>query len=353
VVGLKRAPFVAALVALGLVLAAPLALTGAGATFPYPLYAKYFAVYQKRTGVRVNYQSIGSGGGVRQLFAQTVHFGASDAPLSDEKIAEFKRRFKTEVVHVPTALGAVAVVYNLPGVKEPLKFTGELLAEVFLGKVRTWNDPKIAELNPGVRLPPLPVTVVHRSDGSGTTFVFTEYLAKVSPAWRERVGFGKSVSWPTGLGGKGNEGVAGMVRQTPGAIGYVELVYALQNKIPFAALKNRAGRFVLPSLASVKAAAALEDFPPDARVSLTDTPAPEGYPIASFTWILVYRDMAKNRAFKSPAQAKALAELLWWIVHDGQAYNEPLHYARLPEVAVRVTEANLRALAYKGEPLLR
>ena len=350
---MKRAPFIAALLALGLALAAPLTLTGAGATFPYPLYAKYFAVYQKLTGVRVNYQSIGSGGGVRQLFAQTVHFGASDAPLSDAKVAEFKKRFKTEVVHVPTALGAVAVVYNLPGVQEPLKFTGELLAEVFLGKVRTWNDPKIAELNPGVRLPPLPVTVVHRSDGSGTTFVFTEYLAKVSPAWRERVGFGKSVSWPTGLGGKGNEGVAGMVRQTPGAIGYVELVYALQNKIPFAALKNRAGRFVLPSLASVKAAAALSDFPPDARVSLTDTPAPEGYPIASFTWILVYQDMAKNRAFKSRAQAEALAELLWWIVHDGQAYNEPLHYARLPEVAVRVTEKNLRALTFGGEPLLR
>jgi len=353
VVGLQRTALFLGILVLGFALAAPPTLTGAGATFPYPLYAKYFSVYQKQTGVRVNYQSIGSGGGVRQLFAQTVHFGASDAPLSDAKVAEFKKRFKTEVVHVPTALGAVAVVYNLPGVTEPLKFSGELLAKLFLGEIRTWNDPQIAELNPGVRLPPLPVTVVHRSDGSGTTFIFTEYLAKVSPAWRERVGFGKSVAWPTGLGGKGNEGVAGLVRQTPGALGYVELVYALQNKIPFAALKNRAGKFVLPSLASVKAAAVLEDFPKDTRVSLTDTPAPEGYPISSFTWILVYQDMQKNRAFKSKAQAKALAELLWWIVHEGQAYNEPLHYARLPEVAVRVTEENLRSLTFGGEPLLR
>ncbi len=341
------------LVVLGLTLAAAPSLTGAGATFPYPLYAKYFAVYQKLTGVRVNYQSIGSGGGVRQLFAQTVHFGATDAPLSDDQVAEFRKRFGTEVVHVPTALGAVAVVYNLPGIAKPLRFTGELLADLFLGRVRMWNDPRIAELNPGVRLPPLPVTVVHRSDGSGTTYIFTEYLSKVSAEWRERVGFGKSVAWPTGLGGKGNEGVGGLGRQTPGSIGYVELVYALQNRIPYAALRNRAGKFVEPSLATVKAAAELSDFPKDARVSLTDTPAPEGYPIASFTWILVYQDMAKNRAFKSRAQAEALARLLWWIIHEGQEYNEPLHYARLPEVAVRVTEENLRTLRYGSDRLLR
>ncbi len=332
-------------------LAAGVTLNGAGATFPYPLYAKYFSAYHKLTGVRVNYQSIGSGGGIRQLYAQTVHFGASDAPLTDEQVEAFERKFGTAVVHVPTALGAVVPIYNLPGLSTPLRFSGPLLADLFLGKVKKWNDPRIAELNPGVKLPPFPVTVVHRSDGSGTTYVWTEYLAKVSQEWRDRVGVGKSVSWPTGLGGKGNEGVAGLVRQTPGAIGYAELVYAVQNKIAYGAVQNRAGKFVLADLATVKAAAAIDDFPADTRVSLTDTPAPDGYPVASFTWILVYRDLDKNRAFKSKAEAKALFDLLWWIVHDGQKLNEALHYAALPEVAVRASEANLRALRYRGEPL--
>ena len=342
--------------ALALLAAAALAkgvtLSGAGATFPYPLYAKYFSVYHKLTGVRVNYQSIGSGGGIRQLFSGTVHFGASDAPLADAKLAEFERKFGTAVVHVPTALGAVVPIYNLPGVREPVRFSGPVLADIFLGKIRKWSDPALAALNPGVKLPPLPITVVRRSDGSGTTYIWTEYLAKVSPEWKEKVGAGKSVAWPTGLGGKGNEGVAGLVRQTPGAIGYAELVYAVQNKIAYGAVQNRAGRFVRADLASLRAAAELDDFPADARVSLTDTPAAEGYPIASFTWILVYRDLDKNRAVKSAAEAKALAELLDWIVHDGQHYNEALHYAALPEVAVHATEANLKALRYRGEPLL-
>ncbi len=332
-------------------LAAGTALNGAGATFPYPLYAKYFSAYHKLTGVRVNYQSIGSGGGIRQLHAQTVHFGASDAPLSDEQLAAFERKFDTALVHVPTALGAVVPVYNLPGLKAPLRFSGPLLADLFLGKIKKWNDPRIAELNPGVKLPPFPVTVVHRSDGSGTTYVWTEYLAKVSREWRDRVGVGKSVSWPAGLGGKGNEGVAGLVRQAPGAIGYAELIYAVQNKIAYGAVQNRSGKFVLADLATVRAAAAIEDFPADTRVSLTDTPAPEGYPIASFTWILVYRDLDKNRAFRSQAEAKALFDLLWWIVHDGQKLNEALHYAALPEAAVRASEANLRALRYRGDAL--
>ncbi|ADR37287.1 phosphate ABC transporter substrate-binding protein PstS [Oceanithermus profundus] len=336
---------------LGLALAQGVTLNGAGATFPFPLYAKYFSVYHKLTGVRVNYQSIGSGGGIRQLFSGTVHFGASDAPLSDAKLAEFEQKFGTQVIHVPTALGAVVPTYYLPGVTRPLNFSGPVLADIFLGKIRKWNDPALAALNPGVKLPPLPITVVRRSDGSGTTYIWTEYLAKVSPEWKAKVGVGKSVAWPTGLGGKGNEGVAGLVRQTPGAIGYNELIYAVQNKIAYGAVQNRAGKFVLADLASVRAAAELEDFPADTRVSITDTPAPEGYPIASFTWILVYRDLDKDRAVKSAAEAKALAALLDWIVHDGQRYNEALHYAALPEVAVRATEANLKRLRYRGEPV--
>jgi len=337
---------------LGMALAAGVTLNGAGATFPYPLYAKYFDAYHKLTGVRVNYQSIGSGGGIRQLFAGTVHFGATDAPLSDAKLAEFAEKFGTQAIHIPTALGAVVPSYNLPGVKEPLNFSGPLLADIFLGKVKKWDDPAIAALNPGVKLPPMPITVVHRSDGSGTTYIWTEFLAKVSPEWKETVGVGKSVSWPTGLGGKGNEGVAGLVRQTPGAIGYNELIYALQNKIAYGAVQNRAGNFVRANLASVRAAAAIEDFPQDTRVSITDTPAPDGYPIASFTWILVYCDLAKDRAVKSLAEAQAVAALLDWIIHDGQQYNETLHYAALPEVAVRASEANLARLRYNGEAVL-
>ncbi len=327
-------------------------LSGAGATFPYPLYAKYFSVYHKATGVRVNYQSIGSGGGIRQLFAGTVHFGASDAPLTDKKLAEFEQKRGTRVIHVPTALGAVVPTYNLPGVRAAVRFSGPVLADIFLGKIRKWNDPALAALNPGVKLPPLPITVVRRSDGSGTTYIWTEYLAKVSPEWKKRVGVGKSVSWPAGMGGKGNEGVAGLVRQIPGALGYNELVYAVQNEIAYGAVQNRAGKFVRADLASLRAAAELPDFPPDTRVSLTDTPAPEGYPIASFTWILVYRDLDKNRAVKSAAEARALAALLDWIIHDGQQFNEALHYATLPEVAVRASEANLAGLLYRGEAVI-
>ncbi|WP_457628247.1 phosphate ABC transporter substrate-binding protein PstS [Oceanithermus sp.] len=348
---MKKPILVVLALTLGMALAQSVSLNGAGATFPYPLYAKYFDTYQKLTGVRVNYQSIGSGGGIRQLFAQTVHFGASDAPLSDEKIAEFEQKFGTQVIHVPTALGAVVPSYNLPGVTQPLNFSGPVLADIFLGKIKKWNDPALAELNPGVKLPALPITVVHRSDGSGTTYIWTEYLAKVSPEWKAKVGVGKSVSWPTGLGGKGNEGVAGLVRQVPGAIGYNELIYALQNKIAYGAVQNRAGKFVLANLASVRAAADLKDFPADTRVSITDTPAPEGYPIASFTWILVYRDLDKDKAVKSRAEAEALARLLDWIIHDGQRYNEALHYAALPEVAVKASEANLAGLRYHNEPL--
>ena len=320
-------------------------LTGAGATFPYPLYSRYFEEYRRLTGVQVNYQSIGSGGGQRQLLERTVHFGASDAFLSDEQLA----RYPGPVVHIPTAIGGVVPTYHLPGVQQRLNFTGELLADIFLGQVTRWDDPRLRELNPQVRLPALPITVVHRSDGSGTTFIWSSYLARVSPAWRQRVGVGTSLSWPVGLGGKGNEGVAGIVANTPGALGYVELIYALENDLPYGAVRNRSGRFVSADLASISQAANV-DIPPDTRVLLVDTAAPDGYPIAGFTWLLVYRDLSMVTDRRE--QAEALADLLWWIVHDGQRFNETLHYGRLPQPAVQRAEAALRSLTFRGQPLL-
>ena len=319
-------------------------LTGAGATFPYPLYVRYFEEYARLTGVRVNYQPIGSGGGQRQLRERTVHFGASDAFLTDEQLSQYPG----PVVHIPTAIGAVVPTYHLPGVTRPLRFTGELLADIFLGKVRQWNDPRLLRLNAGVQLPPLPIIVVRRSDGSGTTFIWADYLAKVSPEWRARVGVGTSLDWPVGLGGRGNEGVAGLVRQTPGALGYVELIYALENDLPYGAVENRSGQFIVPDLDSVSLAADVA-IPADTRVSLTDTGHPQGYPIAGFTWLLVYRELSLST--ESLEQARALADLLWWVVHDGQRYNEALHYARLPQAAVLRAEEIIRSLTYQGQPL--
>ncbi len=346
----SRAAVVAALVAWAWMAVALPALgaerlTGAGATFPYPLYSRYFEEYRRLTGVQVNYQSIGSGGGQRQLLERTVHFGASDAYLSEEQMAQYPG----EVVHVPTAVGAVVPTYNLPGVTQRLRFTGELLADIFLGRVTRWDDPDIRALNPDVALPPLPIVVVHRADGSGTTFIWVSYLARVSEEWRQRVGVGTSVEWPVGLGGRGNEGVAGLVRQTPGALGYVELIYALENDLAYGAVRNRSGRYVVPDLASASRAAAV-DIPADTRLLLVNTQAPDGYPIAGFTWILVYRDLSLVTDRRE--QARALAELLWWMVHDAQRYNEPLHYGRLPEPAVQRAEALIRSLTFRGEPLL-
>jgi len=320
------------------------ALTGAGATFPYPLYSRYFAEYYRVSGVQVNYQSIGSGGGLRQLRERTVNFGASDAPLTDEQMAAYPG----PVVHIPTALGAVVPAYHLPGVGQPLRFTGEVLADIFLGRINRWNDPSLQRLNPEVRLPALPITVVHRSDGSGTTFVWTEYLSKVSAEWARRVGASTSVDWPVGLGARGNEGVAGVVRQTPGTLGYVELIYARQNQMAYGAVRNAAGRFVLPDLRSTSLAGQV-DIPPDTRVSLTNTAHPEGYPVASFTWLLVYRDLELST--RSPEQARALVDLLWWVVHDGQQFNEGLDYARLPQAAVERAETLIRSLRYRGQPI--
>ena len=301
-------------------------LTGAGATFPYPLYSKWFDEYATKTGVKINYQSIGSGGGIRQLSEQTVDFGASDAPMSDAELGKAKGG---AVLHFPTALGAVVVIYNLPGLTAPLKLTGDVLAAIFQGQITKWNDARIASLNAGAALPATDILVVHRSDGSGTSYVFTDYLASVSPAWATKPGKGKEVQWPVGLGAKGNEGVAGQVKQTPGAVGYAELAYATQNKLATASLRNAAGEFVAPSIASVTAAAAgaAAKLPPttDYRVSIVNAPGTGVYPISSFTWLLVYQKQA------DPAKGKKLTDFMRWALTDGQGMEAALDYSPLPE----------------------
>jgi phosphate transport system substrate-binding protein len=310
-------------------------INGAGATFPYPLYSKWFAEYSKiQPGVAINYQSIGSGGGIRQLTNQTVFFGASDGPMTDDQL----KAAPGAILHLPTVLGAVVPVYNVPGVSTDLKFTGSLLADIFLGKVTRWNHPAIAAVNPGVALPPTEITVVHRSDGSGTSYVWVDYLAKVSPEWKTSVGVATSVKWPVGLGGKGNEGVAGLVKQTPGSLGYVELVYALQNQIPNGAVQNAGGEFVKASIPSVTAAAAAaaKAMPADFRVSITNAPGPGVYPVASFTWLLLYQDAANK------AHARAMVDFLKWALTDGQALATELGYAPLP---AEVVELEMAALA--------
>src|SRR5690348_10702045 len=318
-------------------------ILGAGATFPYPFYSKVFDVYNKEKGVKVNYQSIGSGGGIKQLQNKTVDFGASDAPMSDEELS----KSPAPIVHIPTCLGAVIITYNLPG--DPLlKFTTEVLANIFLGKIKKWNDPNIVAINPGVQLPDLPVSIVHRSDGSGTTYIFSDYLSKVSPEWNTKPGKGKSLNWPAGLGAKGNEGVSGLVKQTPGSIGYVELVYALQNKMPAAQLKNKAGNFVAASLQSSSAAANV-DLPADMRVSLTNTDAADGYPICSFTYLLLYKDQKYDN--RTEASAKATVDLVNYVIYDGQKYAQSLGYAPLPDAAVKKAEDILKSVTYGEKPL--
>ncbi|HEX2568909.1 MAG TPA: phosphate ABC transporter substrate-binding protein PstS [Polyangia bacterium] len=310
-----------------------LLINGAGATFPFPLYSKWFSEYNRlRPELRFNYQSIGSGGGIKQITERTVDFGASDAPMTEAELGK-----APGIQHVPTVIGAVAVSANLPGVTE-LRLTPEVLADLFLGKITRWSDGRLTALNPGQKLPDTMVTVIHRSDGSGTTAVFTDYLAKVSPEWKTRVGAGKSVKWPVGLGGKGNEGVTGLVKATPGAVGYLELAYATQNRLGVAALRNRSGQFVRPSVAAATAAAAEASIPPDYRVSITDPPGKDAYPIAAFTYLLVSAQPA------DPAKGKALAGFLWWAVHDGQKHAAALDYAPLPAALVGRLEATLRAL---------
>lgn len=318
-------------------------ILGAGATFPYPFYSKVFDVYNKEKGIKVNYQSIGSGGGIKQLQNKTVDFGASDAPMSDEELS----KSPAPIVHIPSALGAVIVTYNLPG-NPVLKFTPEMLANIFLGRIKKWNDRDIVALNPGVNLPDLAISVVHRSDGSGTTYIFSDYLSKVSADWNTKPGKGKSLDWPVGLGAKGNEGVSGLVKQTPGSIGYVELVYALQNNMPAAEMQNKAGNFVAASLASTTAAANME-LPADMRVSLTNTDAPDGYPIASFTYLLLYQNQKYDN--RSEASAKAAVDLVRYVIHEGQQYATALGYAPLPEAAVRKADEILKSVTYGEQPL--
>jgi len=316
-------------------------INGAGATFPYPIYSKWFDVYHEKTGIEINYQSIGSGAGIQQVKAGTVDFGASDAPLSNDRLREMPRK----VVHFPTVAGAVALVYNLPGLTARVKLTPEIVTGIYLGKLTTWNDKLIAAANPGVALPAAPILAVHRSDGSGTTNIFTLYLSAVNGGWKEMVGANTAVSWPSGIGGKGNEGVAGLVRQTPGAIGYVELAYAKQNKLPVALLRNRAGNFVEPSLASTTAAVAAgaAALAKDVRTPIVNAAAPDAYPIAGLTYLLVYQDT------KDPARAKALAGFIRWAMHDGQDMAAALDYARLPEPIIKVNEATLATLTSAGK----
>ncbi len=319
-------------------------IQGAGATFPYPLYSKMFYEYNKQTGIQVNYQAIGSGGGIRQLEYGSVDFGATDAPMSDAEL----RQAPAPIVHIPICLGAVAITYNLPG-KPSLRLTPQILSGMYLGKITRWNDSRIRAANPGVTFPDLKITVIHRSDGSGTTYVFSDYLARVNPVWKREVGRGKSLNWPVGLGGKGNPGVAGFIEQTPGSIGYVELIYSLQNKMPVALLQNKSGNYISPSLESVRLAANTP-IPADARVSITNTDAAQGYPISSFTYILLSRDMKLN--VNSMEKAKAVVDLIWWMIHKGQKYTEPLYYVPLPDAALKVAEDNLESIVYNGKPVL-
>jgi len=320
-------------------------LLGAGATFPYPLYSKIFDAYYRETGVKVNYQSIGSGGGIRQLLNKTVDFGATDAFMSDEEV----KTKDNYILHLPTCLGAVGVTCNLPE-KPKLKLTPDLIADIFLGKITKWNDDKIAVFNPGIILPNINIMVVHRSDGSGTTFVFSDYLSKVSDEWQNKVGRGKALDWPVGLGAKGNEGVSGLVRQIPGAIGYVELTYALQNRMPLALVKNKSGNFIQPTVTSVTLATNI-DLPDHTRVSITNTDAEDGYPISSFTWLIFYKE--QNYAGRGKEKAKELVKLLWWVIHEGQRFCKPLYYAPLPEEAVKKGENIIKSVLYNGESLLR
>jgi phosphate transport system substrate-binding protein len=314
-----------------------LLINGAGASFPYPIYSKWFDEYHKNNGsLQINYQSVGSGAGIKQVTEGTVDFGASDGPMNDDQIKAFQDKHGFAILHFPTVLGAAVPTYNVPGVTEALKFTPEALGGIFLGTVTKWNDPAIADANKGVKLPANDIVVVHRSDGSGTTYIWTDYLSKVSDNWKNKVGKGTSVNWPVGLGGKGNEGVTGLIKQTPNSIGYVELIYAAQNSVPYGSVKNSSGNFVKADLAGVSeaAAAAAKTMPDDFRVSITNAPGKKAYPISSFTWLLI------PAKFSDAGKRDAIKGFLKWALTDGQNYAENLSYAKLPaEVVKKETKA--------------
>ena len=317
--------------------AGSLLINGAGATFPYPIYSKWFDEYTKvNPDVRINYQSIGSGGGIKQITANTVDFGASDGPMTQEQLTAAPGR----LYHIPTVMGADVLAYNLPGVGKGLKLTPDVLADIFLGKITEWNDSRIASVNPGINLPASSIIVVHRSDGSGTTYIFVDYLSSVSAEWKNKVGKGTSVNWPVGLGGKGNEGVAGVIKQTPGSIGYVELAYAEHNNLPFAFMQNKSGNFIESTLASTSKAAEGVPMPDDFRVSIVNSPNSDAYPIASFTWLLIYKDMP------DPVKGKAIVEFIKWAIHDGQKYAGDLLYASLPSNVVDLIDKKLEHVKY-------
>ena len=319
-------------------------LTGGGATFPYPAYDKMLREYSKNHPVRINYQAIGSGGGIRQLKNETVDFGASDAFLKDPALEDIDK----QVLHVPTCLGAVTLAYNLKGVDD-LKLTADVIADIAMGKINQWDNSRIQKLNPKVSLPDKEIVFVHRSDGSGTNFIFTDYLYKTDSLWRQKVGRGKSVDWPTGIGQKGNEGVTGYIKQQTGRLGYIELTYVKESDLNAARIKNQSGNFIAPTLESTSRAADVS-MPDDTRVTLTNTPAEKGYPLASFTWLLLYKEQAYNNRDKT--RVKTMLDLMWWMIHEGQQYTKPLNYAPLPETAVQKAEGILKSVTYKGDPVL-
>ncbi len=327
---------------------ATITLNGAGATFPYPLISKWSSEYNKiNPDIQINYQSVGSGAGIKQITAKTVDFGASDAPLSQQEYSNV-----SGILQIPESIGAVVVAYNLPGVQSGVKLSGDMVADIFLGKIKKWNDPRIVSLNPSNQFPDKDIIVAHRSDGSGTTFVFTDYLSAVSPDWKSKVGKGKSVNWPVGLGGKGNEGVAGLLSQNPYAIGYIELAYAKLNNISYANIKNKAGKFIEPTLETTASAAAgaVPTLPAGdaswSSVSIVDAAGDNSYPIGSFTYLLVYKDQTDK------TKGKTLAEFLWWVVHDGQKYSSDLLYVPLPNEVISLNEKTIKLMNYNGQPLI-
>lgn len=344
---MKRTLPLAALIMLGTLgspgARAQMKLNGAGATFPNVIYSKWFDVYHTRTGIEFNYQSIGSGGGIKQVTEGTVDFGASDAAMTDDQLKAAAEKQGTDVLHIPTVMGAVVVTYNCAAAGTDLHLTPEALAGIYLGDITKWNDPALTTINPGKNLPDMPIIVAHRSDGSGTSAIFTDYLKKVSPAWDQKVGAGPSVNWPVGLGGKGNEGVAGLVKQSEGAIGYVELAYAVKNGLSYALLKNKAGNYAPASFEAVSAAAAgsVKTMPADLRVSITNAEGKEAYPISGFTWLLIYKRM------KDPEKAKAVVKFLRWAMEDGQSYAKGLYYAPLPKEVVKLCEKKIASIETK------